>query len=177
MGMCLIGAVGPTGLGDWLLVILQVVWRATRREGTVNSLFLVLYGAMRFVVEFTREPDPHLGFVAGPFTMGSPEDEEGAFKDERPQHTLDLRRFFIARCLLTGGSMGTPLYDPADPFCGGREPDDRSFTIDHFYTKLFRLPATMQTAAGRDEARRRVEYMQGFLGELAKEISNSRFRE
>ena len=56
--------------GVVLLVILQIVWKATRREGTVTSLFLVLYGAMRFAVEFTREPDVHLGFVAGPFTMG-----------------------------------------------------------------------------------------------------------
>ncbi len=80
----------------------------------------------------------------------------------------------IARCLLTGGTMRTPLYDPDDPFCDRREPDDRSYTLDHFYCKLFKLPGTMQTAAGREEARRRVDYMQGFLAELAGEISNSR---
>ena len=76
----------------------------------------------------------------------------------------------IARCVLTGGSMGTPLYDPDDPFCDHRPPDDKRFTVDHFYTKLFRLPATMQTDAGRAEAQRRVEYMQEFLARLAEEI-------
>ena len=27
-------------------------------------------GIARFIVEFFREPDPQLGFIAGPFTMG-----------------------------------------------------------------------------------------------------------
>jgi uncharacterized protein len=79
----------------------------------------------------------------------------------------------IARCLLTGGAMGTPLYQSADPFCQDREPDDRRFTLDHFYCKLFQLPDTMQTEAGREEALRRVEYMRGFLGQLAAEISGT----
>ena len=76
----------------------------------------------------------------------------------------------IARCLLTGGAMGTPLYDSVDPFCERLEPDDRRFTLDHFYRKLFELPATMQTDAGRAEAQHRVEYMRGFLQRLATEL-------
>lgn len=79
----------------------------------------------------------------------------------------------IARCLLTGGAMGTPLYDPDDPFCEGREPDDRRYTLDHFYCKLLRLPDTMQTRAGRAEAKRRVRYMQDFLQRLAGEIGGA----
>ena len=55
----------------------------------------------------------------------------------------------IARCLLTGGALGSDLYHPDDPFCTGREPDDRAFMADHFYTKLFKRPDTMQTSAGR----------------------------
>ncbi len=77
----------------------------------------------------------------------------------------------IARCLLTGGAMGSDIYDPADPFAGHRELDDKAFMIDHFHTKLFRLPATMQTAAGRSEAERRVAMMKQFLDELGKEIT------
>jgi uncharacterized protein len=76
----------------------------------------------------------------------------------------------IARCLLTGGAMGTALYEPGDPFCRHREPNDREYTLDHFYCKLFRLPATMQTEAGKAEAQRRVEYMQAFLEQLRLEI-------
>lgn len=76
----------------------------------------------------------------------------------------------IARCLLTGGAMGTPLYEPLDPFCETREPNDRQYTVDHFYCKLFRLPDTMQTEAGRAEARRRADYMREFLERLRGEL-------
>lgn len=52
-----------------------VVWAATgsRRaaSGYPASTFLAAYGLIRFVVEFTREPDPQVGFVAfGWLTMG-----------------------------------------------------------------------------------------------------------
>ncbi len=76
----------------------------------------------------------------------------------------------IARCILTGGSMGTALYEQGDPFCLEREPDDRKFTLDHFYTKLFTLPETMQTQAGRDEAHRRADYMRNYLDQFKGEI-------
>lgn len=79
----------------------------------------------------------------------------------------------IARCLLTGGALGTPLYEPGDPFCETRDPDDRRYTLDHFYCKLMKLPATMQTPAGRAEAERRVDYMRGYLDRLAAEIGGN----
>jgi uncharacterized protein len=77
----------------------------------------------------------------------------------------------IARCFLTGGSMGTPLYDPTDPFAETREPDDRRYTLDHFYCKLLGLADTMQTEAGQAEAEKRTAYMKAFLEQLATEIS------
>lgn len=76
----------------------------------------------------------------------------------------------IARCLLTGGSMGSSLYHEDDPFCSSRTPSDREYAVDHFYAKLFRLPGTMQTRAGRSEAQRRVDYMKSFLKQLELEI-------
>jgi len=76
----------------------------------------------------------------------------------------------IARCLLVGGHLHRPLFDVEDPFCDFREPDDSRFTIDHFYAKLFKLPDTMQTGAGRDEARRRAALMQDYLDQLRAEI-------
>jgi phosphatidylglycerol:prolipoprotein diacylglycerol transferase len=39
-------------------------------SGGLLALFLSLYGLFRFFVEFFREPDPQLGFVLGPFSMG-----------------------------------------------------------------------------------------------------------
>ena len=76
----------------------------------------------------------------------------------------------IARCLVVGGKFGLPLFHPDDPFCEAREPDEKSWTIDHFYTKLFKLPDTMQTEAGRAEAHRRADLMRAFLEDLGTEI-------
>jgi phosphatidylglycerol---prolipoprotein diacylglyceryl transferase len=37
----------------------------------VSGLFLMLYGIFRFMVEFVREPDAHIGYLAGDWlTMG-----------------------------------------------------------------------------------------------------------
>jgi phosphatidylglycerol:prolipoprotein diacylglycerol transferase len=41
-----------------------------RPRGQVSALFLVGYGAARFVCEFAREPDAFLGFLALGLTMG-----------------------------------------------------------------------------------------------------------
>jgi uncharacterized protein len=77
----------------------------------------------------------------------------------------------IARCLLVGGHLNRPLVDALDPFCDSREPDDSRFTIDHFYAKLFKLPDTMQTGAGRKEAHRRAALMREYLDNLRAEIT------
>ena len=78
----------------------------------------------------------------------------------------------IARCFLTGGSMGTPLYDPSDPFARDRKPDDRRYTLDHFYCKLLGLADTMKTEAGKAEAVKRTDYMRAFLKQLGFEIGH-----
>lgn len=54
------------------LVLFLLLWwfsRQPRPAGAVAGLFLVGYGAMRFGVEFFREPDAHLGLL-GFFSMG-----------------------------------------------------------------------------------------------------------
>jgi uncharacterized protein len=80
----------------------------------------------------------------------------------------------IARCLLTGGAMGSEIYHHEDPFGTRRELDDRAYMVDHFYAKLFKLPATMQTKAGREEALRRVAQMEVFLDGIAMETGTER---
>ncbi len=77
----------------------------------------------------------------------------------------------LARCLMLGGALGRPLYAVEDPFCEQRAPDDRAACVDHFYAKLLKLEATMQTAAGKVEAARRTEFLRGFLKELKQEIT------
>jgi phosphatidylglycerol:prolipoprotein diacylglycerol transferase len=56
--------------GIVLFTVLSLLARKRRPEGFLSGLFLLLYGVFRFLVEFTRQPDPQLGFVLGPFTMG-----------------------------------------------------------------------------------------------------------
>jgi uncharacterized protein len=76
----------------------------------------------------------------------------------------------IARAFIIGGQLGRPIYDEADPFCQEREPDDFVATVDHFYTKLFKLVDTMQTEAGRREAHIRTQFMRDFLVQLGREL-------
>ena len=45
--------------------------RPPRPQGTFLGAFLVLYGIFRFLIEFVREPDVHLGYLwGGGLTMG-----------------------------------------------------------------------------------------------------------
>jgi phosphatidylglycerol:prolipoprotein diacylglycerol transferase len=56
------------------LILLALERRAVRgrwlRQGLITGAFLVGYGVLRYVIEFTRQPDAQLGLVAGPFSMG-----------------------------------------------------------------------------------------------------------
>ena len=79
----------------------------------------------------------------------------------------------LARCLMTGGAMGQRLYHPSEPFPANRLPADTEQSVDHFFAKLLGLQRTMQTASGRDEARRRCEFLVVFLRQLADEIGVS----
>tara|TARA_R100001143_G_C3360981_1_gene135631 strand:+ start:13630 stop:14259 length:630 start_codon:yes stop_codon:yes gene_type:complete len=77
----------------------------------------------------------------------------------------------IARCFMVGGQMNRSLYQAEDPFCIHRVPDDSEWTIDHFYTKLFKLPELMNVESAKKEAMRRVDFMKLFLDRMDQEIS------
>jgi len=54
-------------------VLFSLMWwlrRRTTHHGVVLATFIVGYGVFRFLVEFLREPDPQIGFIAGWLTMG-----------------------------------------------------------------------------------------------------------
>ncbi|MCH9756477.1 MAG: prolipoprotein diacylglyceryl transferase [Gammaproteobacteria bacterium] len=60
---------GLEGFG--LLIVLLWYTRVPRPSGTIAAVFIIGYSICRFVIEFFREPDLHLGFVAfGWLTMG-----------------------------------------------------------------------------------------------------------
>lgn len=50
--------------GLLLFAIMLLVAARPRPTGLVSGAFLLAYGGLRFVTEFFREPDAHLGFVA-----------------------------------------------------------------------------------------------------------------
>ncbi len=50
--------------GILLFVVLWIYSSKPRRLGSVSGMFLILYSLFRFIVEFAREPDAHLGFIA-----------------------------------------------------------------------------------------------------------------
>jgi len=77
----------------------------------------------------------------------------------------------IARCLQVGTTLSTPLYNQDDSFCQHRSPDDRNYTIDHFYAKLFNLSDTMNTASAKAEGEQRTAFMRQYLQQLATEIT------
>ncbi|MEO9310557.1 MAG: HD domain-containing protein [Nitrososphaera sp.] len=76
----------------------------------------------------------------------------------------------IARTFSVGGSEKRKLYNESDPFCKKRKPDDKSWTVDHFYQKLLLLEKNMHTVYAQKEAKRRTKYMRSFIAELKKEI-------
>jgi phosphatidylglycerol:prolipoprotein diacylglycerol transferase len=56
--------------GGLLFVVLWVLSRRPKPPGTLMWTFVAGYGLIRTVLEFFREPDAHLGFIFGPFSMG-----------------------------------------------------------------------------------------------------------
>jgi phosphatidylglycerol:prolipoprotein diacylglycerol transferase len=60
------------------LLLSGILWLLERRAikggwyrpGLLSGAFLIGYGVIRFLLEFTRQPDPQLGFVLGPLSMG-----------------------------------------------------------------------------------------------------------
>lgn len=56
--------------GVVLFAILYLYAKKSRPAGAIGGLFLVGYGTFRFIVEFFREPDAHLGLLSGIVSMG-----------------------------------------------------------------------------------------------------------
>jgi phosphatidylglycerol:prolipoprotein diacylglycerol transferase len=64
-------------VGEGLLLFLMLralerrsVAHGWYRPGLLAGAFLIGYGVVRFLLEFTRQPDRQLGLVLGPFSMG-----------------------------------------------------------------------------------------------------------
>lgn len=58
------------GEGILLFIIILFLQKKKMLKNHALALFLFFYGAIRFVIEFAREPDPHLGFILWELTTG-----------------------------------------------------------------------------------------------------------
>ena len=105
-----------------------------------------------------------------PFSLGvMPETLEARVLQDADR--LDaLGAIGIARCFSVGADMGRPFYDPEDPVCVARAPDDKRWTLDHFPKKLLRLPDALHTESARAMARERAAFIEVFLMQLGREI-------
>lgn len=76
----------------------------------------------------------------------------------------------LARVFAVSGALGVALFDAEDPFADARSLDDRAFALDHFQTKLLRLPDTMQTDVGRELAQHNTDFLVHFMAKLSAEL-------
>ncbi len=56
--------------GIFLFILLWSIRKLKLPNGAMLALYIIGYGTVRFVIEFFREPDTHLGFVFSFFSMG-----------------------------------------------------------------------------------------------------------
>tara|TARA_B100000579_G_scaffold74789_1_gene57603 strand:- start:1103 stop:1900 length:798 start_codon:yes stop_codon:yes gene_type:complete len=52
------------GEGLLLFLVLLLISRLSKVRGVVSSSFLIFYGLIRFIIEFYRQPDAHIGYIA-----------------------------------------------------------------------------------------------------------------
>ena len=83
----------------------------------------------------------------------------------------------IARTVICGVRMGSDLYNPDDPFCETRTPNDQQHMIDHFYGKHLAIETRMNTELAKEEAQRRLRHMRLFLDQLKSELPDAHGRD
>ena len=71
----------------------------------------------------------------------------------------------IARCFSFGGNHNRPLYEEGD-FSGAASGES---SVAHFYNKLLKLSALMNTDKGREEAEKRTAFLKTYLERLKEE--------
>ena len=54
-----------------LFILMKMLYKKfSTKSGLISSLFIIFYSIFRFIIEYTREPDVHLGFVFLNMSMG-----------------------------------------------------------------------------------------------------------
>ena len=66
----------------------------------------------------------------------------------------------VMRLASVGTQLKSKFYCSSDPFAIDRAENDREFMIDHINVKLAKLPETMNTVVGRNEAKKATPFYQ-----------------
>ncbi|MBW6516921.1 MAG: HD domain-containing protein [ANME-2 cluster archaeon] len=69
------------------------------------------------------------------------------------------------------GAMNRSLYHSGDPLGEHRQLDGDEYALDHILSKLTHLPRTMHTVTARQMAEERSRFLNGFVEQLAGEIT------
>ncbi len=135
--------------------------------------------------ELTRARLPELGFSADAVDRIADAVRDHSFsRGAVPATTLGcalqdadrleaLGAIGLLRCISTGVRMGGAWFDGDDPWAQRRPLDDTAFSVDHFATKLLKLPASMRTEAGRAEAHQRTAFLWAFMVQLGHELGQA----
>ena len=77
----------------------------------------------------------------------------------------------LARVFAVSGALGVALFDAEDPLAQHRPLDDKRYALDHFQTKLLKLPQTMQTVRGKQLAQHNAQFLVEFMAKLSAELA------
>ncbi len=123
-----------------------------------------------------------LGFPAAKINAVGHAIEAHSFSANLPAETLEARllqdadrmealgAIGLARVFYTSGRMEREMFDPYDPLAKHRPLDDMQYALDHFFVKLYKVADSMQTGAGREMAKQRRKYLEGYVKQLLKEL-------
>ena len=108
--------------------------------------------------------------VAHSFSVGVKPTTIEAQKVQDADRLDALGAIGVTRCLQVSSSFGATLYNSDDPYAERRELDDKSYTLDHFQVKLFKLADQMNTLSAKQEADKRVQFMKLYVEQLGSEM-------
>lgn len=109
--------------------------------------------------------------AAHSFSAGIPAETIEARVVQDADRLDSLGAIGAARCFTTSALMGRPYYHDGDLFAENRALDDKTYAVDHFFVKLFRVADMLQTETARAEGRRRVAFMKEYLKQLKSEAA------
>jgi uncharacterized protein len=143
---------------------------ADRSLASVRSADLAVTVLPGLGFDPAKLPDVHHAIAAHSFSAGIPPQTVDARILQDADRLEALGAIGIARMFHVGGAMGGAMFDADDPLAQRRPLDDRRYALDHLEVKLFPVAAAMQTAAGRQMAEERAEWMSSFRTRLLAEL-------